>query len=66
MTSTVQNLRMIEAARLLGVEDPERFRTLAKRAGIEGRRHWSGRILWSEADVRAVRSYAEQAGVRLR
>jgi predicted DNA-binding transcriptional regulator AlpA len=64
-SSTAQNLRMIDAARLLGVSDPEKFRLLAKRAGVSGSRHKSGRVLWSDADVEVVRRYVEASGIRL-
>jgi hypothetical protein len=40
---------------MLGVDDPEKFRLLARRAGVVGTKGPRGRLLWSQADVEAVR-----------
>jgi hypothetical protein len=55
--STGRSLRTIDAARLLGVDDPEKFRVLAKRAGVLGERGRDGRRYFSEAEVEAVRAF---------
>lgn len=63
--STGKVLRMIDAARLLGFNDPEKFRVLAERAEVKGTRGRGPGFLWSEADVAAVRRFAEENGLEL-
>jgi hypothetical protein len=60
--STGRPLRTVDAAAMLGLDDPDRFLDLARRARVIGKRERHGHFYWSEADVQRVGDYLERTG----